>query len=430
MKNAGTIEPVVRAGLCTGCGTCAGICPRDAVKMIIDHRKGLYVPAVGRDSCNECGLCLDVCPGHAVDFGQLNLGIFGKEPEDIVLGNYMNCYIGHATDHDTRYNSASGGLVTALLIFALEEGLITGALVTRMKEDRPLEPQPFIARTREEIVSAARSKYCPVPANIALKEILKAGDGERFAVVGLPCHLQGIRKAEAVSKKLKERINLRFGLVCSHSDSFRETDFLLKKYGIRKEDVADIEYRGRGWPGYLTIRMKHGAEKAVPFDEYITAHAGYFFTPRRCTLCCDMSARLADISFMDAWLPEVKARDKVGTSILVCRTERGEDICRRAKLKSIVDLQELLVGDVTRSQGRARMANKDLMAHARFARLYGISMPDYAIDVPPSGPVSYLRALVIQVNIWVSSMGFLRTLVSPLVRIERLVFRRVKSKVS
>jgi coenzyme F420 hydrogenase subunit beta len=47
--------------------------------------------------------------------------------------------------------------------FALEEGIIDGALVTRMKKDRPLEPEPFIARTREEIIEASKSKYCGVP---------------------------------------------------------------------------------------------------------------------------------------------------------------------------------------------------------------------------------------------------------------------------
>jgi len=79
--------------------------------------------------------------------------------------------------------------VTALFIFALEKGLIDGALVTGMKKDKPLEPEPFIARTREKIISARGSKYCSVPANIALKEILKAKEEERFAVVGLPCHI-------------------------------------------------------------------------------------------------------------------------------------------------------------------------------------------------------------------------------------------------
>ena len=196
LKN--TIESVVNDELCTGCGTCVGICPLSAVAIVKNNSKGIYLPQLDNERCNQCGICLDACPGHSVDFQQLNLDIFGKEPEDILLGNYLNCYVGHATDYEIRYNSASGGLVTALLIFALEEGLIDGALVTKMSEQNPLEPQPFIARTKEQIISAAKSKYCPVPANIALKEILKE-DG-KFAVVGLPCHVHGIRKAEAINK--------------------------------------------------------------------------------------------------------------------------------------------------------------------------------------------------------------------------------------
>lgn len=423
-----SVNSILQKGLCTGCGTCAGMCPVDAIRMVTDSKEGLYVPALDRDKCNECGLCLDVCPGHAVDFRQLNRDIFGKEAEDSVLGSYKKCYIGHATDYETRYNSASGGLVTSLLVFALEEGLIDGALVTRMREDRPLEPQTFIARSRDEIVSAARSKYCPVPANIALEEILKAGDGERFAVVGLPCHIQGIRKAEAFSRKLKERIVLHFGILCSHSDSFHLTDFLLQEFAIGKESVAGIDYRGRGWPGYMVIRAKDGGEKAIRYDQYITLHTGYFFTPRRCTLCCDAGARLADVSFMDAWLPEVKARDNVGTSILVCRTERGEDICRRANLRSVVDLKELPRGDVLRSQGRARMSNKDLKAHMRFARLYGMSAPTYAIGVPRSGLLNYLRCLVIHFNMLVSSRIRLRRVIAAMVYIESRMLRLVKAR--
>jgi len=182
MNENKTISSVAKDGLCTGCGTCVALCPNDAIEMVINEKKGVYVPELDEGKCNNCGICFKVCPGHEVDFKGLNLEIFGKEPEDILIGNYLNCYVGHATDYDIRYNSASGGLVTALLIFALEEGLIDGALVTRMKKDKPLEPEPFIARTREEIIEARGSKYCPVPANVALREILEAEEGERFVV--------------------------------------------------------------------------------------------------------------------------------------------------------------------------------------------------------------------------------------------------------
>ena len=127
---------------------------------------------------------------------------------NIHIGNYLKCYLGHSTDYDIRFNSSSGGLITQLLIFALEEGIITGALVTRMKKDKPLEPEPFIARTKKEILDAMGSKYCPVPANIALKEILKSKEGEKFAVVGLACHIHGIRKAEQIYASLKKKIIL------------------------------------------------------------------------------------------------------------------------------------------------------------------------------------------------------------------------------
>ena len=158
IKNGKTIGSVVKDGLCTGCGTCVGLCPEEAVEMTIDYSKGIYVPWLDEERCNQCGVCLAVCPGHAVDFKQLNLDIFGQEPKNILLGNYANCYTGYATDSKIRYDSASGGLVTILLIFALEEGMIDGALVTRMSEENPLEPEPFIARTKEEIISASKSK--------------------------------------------------------------------------------------------------------------------------------------------------------------------------------------------------------------------------------------------------------------------------------
>jgi coenzyme F420 hydrogenase subunit beta len=80
-----------------------------------------------------------------------------------------------------------------------------------LKKDKPLEPEPFIARTKEEIYEARGSKYCPVPCKPCNEEILKAPEGQMFAVVGLPCHIHGIRKAEQINKKLKERIVLLFG---------------------------------------------------------------------------------------------------------------------------------------------------------------------------------------------------------------------------
>jgi coenzyme F420 hydrogenase subunit beta len=57
-----------------------GICPNDALEMVINHHKGIYLPQLDKEKCNECGLCFELCPGHSVDFKEPNLNIVGKEP--------------------------------------------------------------------------------------------------------------------------------------------------------------------------------------------------------------------------------------------------------------------------------------------------------------------------------------------------------------
>jgi len=391
-----TIIEVVRDGLCTGCGTCVGICPNNAVEMVIDHRKGIYIPQLDEEKCNNCGICYQVCPGHAIDFKELNQNIFGKEPEDIFLGNYLACYTGYTTDYDIRYNSSSGGLVTALLIYALEEGMIDGALVTRMKEDRPLEPEPFIARTRDEIIEASKSKYCPVPANIALKEILEK-EG-KYAVVGLPCHLHGIRKAEMVNKKLRERIVLHTGILCSGMYSFRATEFLLRKQKVVAEEIKALDYRGKGWPGNMSLHLKSGKTELIPYPVYWDGF-GSFFLPPRCIACLEWFSKLADISFGDAWLPEIKEIDRVGTSIIISRTKQGDDILQQMLRKGKIELNIIGADKVYESQGGFSSKKKQIKARLAISRFFGRKVPACNYDcLPQPSPRDYLSSILFYVG--------------------------------
>jgi len=375
MENKNKISQVVKDNLCTGCGTCYAMCPKEAISMEINEKKGIYEPVIDESKCNNCGICYEVCPGHAVDFEQLNSEIFGKEPEDILIGNYLNCYIGYSTDYDIRYNSSSGGLVTQLLIFALEEGIIDGALVTRMKKDKPLEPEPFIARTREEIIEARGSKYCPVPANIALKEILESEE-EKFAVVGLPCHIHGIRKAEQINKKLKEKIVLHVGIFCAKAISFLGTEFQLKRMEVKKEEVEKLDYRGEGWPGSMTIQLKNKQRKLSELYYYYDSKFGSF-VPWRCTLCSDAACELADISFGDAWLPEIVEHDKIGTSLIVTRNEESDNILLQMISQSKIELNEITHNKVAISQGGMLWKKRDLKARLTLSKLLGKKVPIY-----------------------------------------------------
>jgi len=389
--NDNTIIQVVKKELCTGCGTCIAACPNDAITLTLNKKKGVYVPELDRYKCSKCGLCYAICPGHGINLKELGLELFGKEPEDKLIGNYSGIYLGHSTDSIIRHNSSSGGLITQILVFALEEGIINGALVTRMKKDNPLEPEPFIARTREEIIEASKSKYCPVPANIALKEIMRS-NGDRFAVVGLPCHIQGIRKLERMNQRLKEKIVLHIGIVCNHAPTSLATEYLMKKNKVKYEEIQNIDYRGNGWPGGMQITKKLGDKISIPqfSEDYWGGPFGSFFYPLRCLLCNDKMCQLSDASFADAWIPELMRNDNAGTSLIISRNKEFEDLLIKLSLNKLVELKNSDRSLPYRSQGLYQV-KKRLDARMKLLKLLGKCIPEYSQDQPSSNMGNYIH---------------------------------------
>jgi len=300
----------------------------------------------------------------------------------MLMGNCANCYVGYASNYDIRYNSSSGGLVTALLISALEDGLIDGALVTRVSKHKPLLPEAFVARNQEEIISACGSKYCPVPVNILLKKILR--EKGRFAVVGLPCHIHGIRKFERINKRLRERILLHLGLFCANGVTFLGTEYFLQGWKIKKESVNGLNYRGKGWPGRIVVQLKDEREKIIPrgttekslFRRVLFYSAFHYdFTHPRCLLCSDLTNVLSDISFGDPWLPDVLKEEKIGKSLVISRSKIGDEILRRALTKREVEMVEIRARKVLQAQNFG--FKRDVGSRLRAVSSWGKPVPRY-----------------------------------------------------
>jgi len=402
-----TVGAVVKKGLCTGCGTCVSICPKKAVTLNLNRCLGIYLPKIDSYKCSHCSQCYRACPGEVVNFKQLSYDVCKQQqeqPNSILLGNYDNCYVGYSTDKAVRFNSASGGLISQLLICALEEGFIDGAIVTRMNKNMPLEPEPFIARTREEILEASTSKYCPVPLNTVLKEVLLK-DG-RYAFVGLPCHIHGLRKAQQLNKQLRERIVLAIGIFCSHNDSFCLTNYyLLRRLKVAQSNVASINYRGPGWPGMFTVKQKSGEFSQCAYHDWIKVHEYCLFTPDRCLLCCDHTAELSDISTGDAWLPEF-SKDSLGISIFVLRNDIGYKYLLLAKSKGQLSFSKIDSQKVVKSQGHVRFKKNGFAVRCFIFRLQRKNVPFYNTQLPKSSFVDIPRAVIIFVNRFFTSKNF------------------------
>jgi coenzyme F420 hydrogenase subunit beta len=313
-----------------------------------------------------------------VDFVQLTDEFLDGDRYDRRLGRFLTCHVGHAHDAEIRWDAASGGIVTALLIAGLRKGLFDGALVTLMNPEAPLEPMPILATTEQEIKAAAGSKYCPVASNVRLREILDA-EG-RFAVVGLPCHIHGLRMAQTRIPKLRRKVAVCISLFCGLNMSPLGTRVALNKRQVPIDQVTELRYRGEGWPGALQVQLRDGQM----YREHLYSYFGRSFSAYemdRCTLCNDAFGELADISCGDAWLPEYTANDDRGTSVVIVRDTRGQDLL--ASLGPALELAPLDADRAAASQKSALTWKKDcLRAKVALARLTGKETPTYKQDLP------------------------------------------------
>lgn len=316
----------VKHNLCTGCGICVGACPVQAIKMQV-HR-GTFIPQIDVHKCNNekgCHRCMDSCPGVGIEISKKSQEEF-KSPHNLFnkyIGYFINCYTGYSSDYEIRYHSASGGMITQLLIWLLDKKYINGAFVTKFNPNSPLLVESFLATTKEDILNAKSSKYAPVTLEQSIKEI-KNKEG-KFVIVGLPCHIHGFRKYESIDTKFKEKIFAYFGIYCSGSRTFYLTEHVLKERKIDIESLTYLSYRDEGCLGGLVAK---GINKQThqPYH-YYEDYQKYchplrsFFVPRRCLLCTDHFAELADISFGDIHVKPF-LNDKIGINSFIIRKEK------------------------------------------------------------------------------------------------------------
>jgi coenzyme F420 hydrogenase subunit beta len=226
--------------------------------------------------------------------------------------------------------------VTALLISALEEGTIDGALVVTNQPNDPTRPRIMVARTPEEILAAAQSKYCLVPVNAILDEVRQ--EQGKIAVVALPCQAHGIRLAQALNLAITRNIVLVVGIFCGFNVRYAGTAYLLRKLGIRAAEVKLLEHRGGPWPGGFRAVTYDGREAFIPKHQATYVHLMY--SPEGCRYCPDLTAEYADVSVGDYW-----AGNQAGYSMIIGRTPAGQ-----TALATAISRRDILTEAITYDQ--------------------------------------------------------------------------------
>ena len=312
-------ERVFDRDLCVSCGACVSLCP---------YLRSWQSRTVKLDECDLSeGRCFDYCPRGKVDLDDLHRKLFGGPYEEIEIGTIRSVLMARARDSVWAGKAQNGGVVSALIDLAIKEGIIDAAVLTG--RDVNLLPRGHIATDREDIEACAGSIYTSGPTLEALNRGPWNGD-ERIGIVGLPCMVLALAKMRTSPLEMRtpiDRVDLVIGLFCTWALDYESfMAFLRERFGDRTIGKVDITP-----PPERLMKITVGDELYdIPLDEIRS-----FIRPG-CHVCPDMTSEFSDIS-----VGTVEGEE--GWNTVLVRTERGEELVKRAEAEAVIESRPLPV---------------------------------------------------------------------------------------
>ncbi len=388
VRKADNIKDVVRSGLCNRCGTCVGL---SGGKINFSDRTKKYVPEVLDEKLNK--ELIQFCSGKGYNFPEETKRIYGPETShNVFTGAYRNIYIGNTTDEAVRRLSASGGILSAILIWLLKKGRIDGAVVLGMSDNEPWLTKPFIATTKEEILTAAQSKYIISSVNEILPEIEKF-DGI-LAYVGLPGQVQSIRLLQKENHPSVKNIEFVFGPFYGNTLHFSSVESFLRSYKEKDyRKIRKLYFRYGEWPGNMRVELEN--ERVIELPKF---HANYlipFHIMKNGLLCTDLSNEFTDISGGDAWAPVYEERGK-GFSMVLARSEKGQIIIDEMLEEGILKLDTIDESEAIAMHSHGYdLKKRGAFIRMKYRSLLGMRNPDYGYKMNGFSMKRYLMEFVI-----------------------------------
>lgn len=318
------LENIVKKDYCLGCGLCVSIAKGNKSDMELSPN-GFLIPKLEHIfDVNEMAIVRDICPGINVKQELIQSG------DEKIYGNYKYLYVANSKDKYIRYKASSGGCITGLLVYMIDNYLVDGVLHIGKDEKNPLKSCAYVSRCREDIIARSGSRYCPSSLLSELIQILSTGI--KIAVVGKPCDIVGVSQFLKKYPHYEKQIIYKISFMCMGMPSQNATYDLIYKMGASEKDVTDFWYRGNGWPGSTTAKTvcnnTYELSYADSWGKVLSKNIHF-----RCKICPDGYGEFADISCGDAWVNE-KGRpcfdDKPGRSLAFIRTNKGDEIFKKA----------------------------------------------------------------------------------------------------
>lgn len=313
---------VLHKNLCSSCGACQELCP---YFRSYKGRTAMLFPCT-----QSAGRCFDYCPRVEVDLDDLSQHFFAKPYGADPLGHFLSIRIARAGKRAGSASFQSGGTVSALMQFALEQKMIDGAILTG---GNGIGATPRIVTAPEEVLHCASSKYAATPTLAALHRAVQQGL-HQLGVVATPCQSLAVaqmRRNPHGDGNFRDPVALSIGLFCTWALDFRAFAAYLESRldvgSIRKIDIPPP-------PAEVMEIFTEEGKTRLPLGEIRE------LVPETCSYCIDMTSEFADIG-----VGVVEGRPDWNT--LIVRTPKGKELVEEAQKSGWLTVEDLPAENLT-----------------------------------------------------------------------------------
>lgn len=352
---------------CTGCGLCHSVQGTE-LKTIAGG-----FPSADIKNDESLDFYTSVCP----------VFYYKEEGKHDVWGIIKKALVGYSADDVIRFQAASGGALTEICCYLLENNEVDAIIHTTFDPDDQTKTISYISTTIEQVMSRCGSRY---GISVPLKNILQIVDkNKKYAFIGKPCDVMALRRYLDKNEKLKKNIIYLLSFFCAGEPSAKAQDELLKKMGTSREQCDNLTYRGNGWPGLTTAITKDGRELKM---EYKIAWGQYLGRDIRyiCRFCMDGTGDLADIVCADFWQLDSNNQpdfsEHEGRNIIIARTDIGKQLLDNTVKSGRIHVEEDFTSKIDSEfhlYQPAQLKRKGTMKSSIMAmKLCGRDTPEYS----------------------------------------------------
>ncbi len=375
---------VVTDAMCIGCGLCQSIAGRERVQMRLVENLTERPVITGELDAGTVDRIYRVCPATRIE-GLPETLIDSASRSDKVWGVWRRLVLAWAAEPDIRHLGSTGGLLTALALYLLEQGEVDFIVHARASRRYPAFGERAISRSREDIIAAAGSRYGPTATLVDMLEILDRAEAadERFAFIGTPCDVTGLRNLATEDSRVDSLCRYQLTMVCGGFMAPTALRRYLRELDVEWDDLHALRYRGHGCPGPTRVETADGRAIERNYLDFWGEDESSWQLPFRCKVCADGIGDAADIAAADTWdggSPPWEGQEKdPGSNAVIARSRRGEELLARAEAAGYVATGEgLTPRDLDRLQ--PHQVTKKLAVWSRFVgmRSAGRIVPDVA----------------------------------------------------